>query len=62
MIYFPVFQLKDTTVDKSQYDTMRGRVHVLMTTLRAEQAVSQERAKQVDEVKVLTLLSTSFIS
>ena len=38
---------------------MRGRVHVLMKTLKAEQAVTQERAKQVDEVSILFFLSST---
>ena len=45
-------QLQISTVDKAQHDKIRGRVAVLMATLRAEQAVSRERAVQVTEVGV----------
>ena len=41
------------TVDKAQHDKIRGRLAVLMATLRAEQAVSRERATQVNEVGIV---------
>ena len=38
-------------VSREEHDKIRGRVAILMATLKAEQVVTKERAKQVDEVR-----------
>ena len=38
-------------VSREEHDKIRGRVAILMATLKAEQAVTKERAKQVNEVR-----------